>query len=267
MTILTEKRDVSFFEIALGDHLSTYPSVPSFFLEDSELIEIILGEGIASNTTNAIEVLERCYSFGIRNITDEWYCTYEPAHGLWLFNRVLTPREIDSRNEAEASTTRHRLRKHIFNLTPREFEYLIYELFRASPHYEDPIVRPMSHDGGYEMDVRFTDPITNTRDRILIQAKHVKKAIPVSYTRELIGTLAVESNRGRSKRLRGLMISLYPPSPCSEAAADNSPHSIDFLSADDIVELMIRNGIGCRKGDDSPPTVDATFWEDLGGRI
>ena len=60
------------------------------------------------------------------------------------------------------------------------------------PYYETPIARPMSHDGGYDMDVTFRDPVTNTSDRILIQAKNENKPVSVSHTRELIGTLDIE---------------------------------------------------------------------------
>ncbi len=264
MTISMRKTSEAFFQVAIEEHLSAYPSIPSFFLHDSSIIEIILDSGLATDNYEATEVLEQYCSFGIKNINDEWYCTHDPLYGLWIFNRVLTPSELARREEAELSATRNQLRNLIHGLSGTSFEDLIFELFRALPQYEDPIARQRSHDGGYEMDIRFLDPITNTRDRILVQAKHIKKPVSVSHTRELIGTLAVESKRGRAKRLRGLMISLLPPSPFSEEAADNSPHSIDFLSSNDLVELMITNGIGCRRIGTGPLIVDRTFWKEIG---
>lgn len=266
MALATVIMDESIFSLVLENHISRFSTAPSFFIEDSEIIDLIIEEELARTATDAIEILERFHSFEIRIINDEWYCFYEPANELWLFNRLLAPMEFDRRQEAELSTLRQKLRKHLFDLSARQFELLLFDLFRTMPDYEDPVARSMTHDGGYEMDVRFRDPVTNTWDRILIQAKHENKPVPVSHTRELLGTLSIESSRrSRSKRLRGLMISLFPPSPSSEAAADESPFSIDFLSADDLVDLMIRNRVGCKSENIPKSVVDTTFWDEIMG--
>ena len=266
MTLAMTKLGDSIFQLVLDDHLSRFSSVPSFFIEDTDIIDTMVEEEIVCSVTDAREVLESYYSFETRIINDEWFCTYEPAYEVWQFNRILGPMEYERRQEAELSTLRSKLKSKLFSLTGRQFELLLYDLFYTMPHYQAPIARPMSHDGGYDMDVTFRDPVTNTSDRILIQAKNENKPVSVSHTRELIGTLDIESRRSRnSKRIRGLIISLLPPSVESEKAADASRFSIDFISADTIIDLMIKHNLGCKSKSILKSDFDTTFWNEILG--
>lgn len=266
MTIMKAKLGDSIFQMVLNNHLSRFSSVPTFFIEDSDIIDTMIGEEIVCNVTDAREILESYFSFETRIINDEWFCTYEPAYEVWQFNRILGPMEYERRQEAELSTLRSKLKSKLFDLTGRQFEALLYDLFYTMPHYETPVARPMSHDGGYDIDVTFRDPVTNTSDRILIQAKSENKPVSVSHTRELIGTLDIESRRSRnSKRIRGLIISLLPPSVESEMAADASRFSIDFISADTIVNLMIEHNLGCKSVTIQKSDFDTTFWNEIRG--
>ena len=100
----------------------------------------------------------------------------------------------------------------------------------------------------------------------MIQAKHQLKAVPVSHTRELIGTLDVErsKSRGRGKAIRGMMISICPPSVCSEKAASLSSYRIDFLHVGDLVELMVEYNIGCNTLEGhSLAIIDEIYWDEL----
>jgi len=262
----TISKEQPFFSAVLEDHLSRFPTVPSFFIENSSLADFLINEELAKSPIEAIELLESHYSFDAMHVRDEWYCTYEPSHNLWIFNRILSSREAERKEYAECKVLSETLKQYLFDISPRRFEDLIFELFRSMTDYEDPIARPMTRDGGYEMCVCFKDPVTNSRDRILVQAKHENKPVSVSHTRELIGTLAVESRkRGRNKRLRGLLVSLLPPTPDSEAAAEASHYSIDFLTAGDLVKLMIRHNVGCTAENHVITAVDKIFWDELRG--
>ena len=252
------------FSAVLEIHLSRFPGVPSFFIENSTLVDFIVNEEIEASTADAVDALDEHISLDVKHVMGDWYCIYEPCQELWMFNRLLTPIESDHKDYAERMILRENLKQHLFDISPREFESFLFELFSTMPDYDDPIARPMSRDGGYEMCVCFKDPVTNTRDRILIQAKHERRPVSVSHTRELIGTLDVESGKnGRHKRIRGLMVSLLPPSPYSEAAAEATHHSIDFLTAEDLVDLMIRYNIGCTTEKAVRNSVDKTFWTEL----
>lgn len=252
------------FLAILDNHLSRYQNIPSFFIENDSLADFLVDSNVVESHIGAIELLESHQSFSAKHVRDDWYCTYHPSYDTWVFNRILTPREAEKKEYAECKVLSNTLKQYLFEISPRTFEDLIFELFRSMPDYEDPFPRPMTRDGGYEMCVCFEDPVTNSRDRILIQAKHENKPVSVSHTRELIGTLAVESRkRGRNKRLRGLMISLLPPTPESEAAAENCPYSIDFLSAEDLVKLMIKHNVGCNANNQIISTVDKVFWDEL----
>lgn len=254
------------FSELLGAHLSRYPTVPFFFFENGQVVDFMVEEGMVPSPTDAIEVLEKAYSFDVKNIQDGWYCLYEPTHELWVFSRILNSMELERKHNAELQVLKKTLKQYLFDISPREFETLLFNLFRTMNEYEYPVARPMTRDGGYEMCVRFTDPVTNSKDRILIQAKHEDRPVPVSHTREFIGTLDVESRLRRSRlRLRGIMVSLMPPSPDSEAAAQNSNFSIDFLCAEDIVNLMIKHSVGCRETTHSIPIVDNAFWDEVSG--
>jgi len=247
-------------------HASRYPSTPFFFMETSELVDFILNEGIEDTEHQAIDALDEHKSMMVRHVLREWYCKYEPCHEIWLFNKAPTRAAQDHTDFIQNEMLKKTLKNQLFDLSPREFEFFLFELFSGIPDYDDPISRPMSRDGGYEMCVCFTDPITNSRDRILVQAKHEKRPLTVSHTRELIGTLDIERTRnGRNKRIRGLMVSLMPPTPASEAAAEATRHSIDFLYAENLVELMIRYNVGCSTEKTVRNFVDTTFWSEIRG--
>ena len=65
----------------------------------------------------------------------------------------------------------NQIRTNIANLDPRAFETLLINMFDQIPHVDDPFVRKQSHDGGFEMSLRITDPITGSAEWILVQAK------------------------------------------------------------------------------------------------
>ena len=266
MTLVIEKQLDCVFEFAVSLHKCRAKYVPTFYLDNEEMIELVIDKEIVNSRIDAITYLESKQSSVISIIQDDWYYIYYPFSELWVFNRLLDRREIERRIEAELRVTKFKLRKRVKELSSREFEVLIFDIFHKLEDYEGPTARPQTRDGGFEMDVRFTDPVTKSKERILIQAKHQGKVVPVSHTRELIGTLDVErsKSRGMGKAIRGMMISICPPSLCSERAAALSSYRIDFLDVGDLVELMIEYNIGCNTPEGhSLSIIDEVYWDEL----
>ena len=266
MVIVIENQEDCIFEYAVSLHTRRAKCVPTFYLGNEEMIELLIEKEIVNSRIDAITHLESKQSSIISIIQDGWYYIYHPFSELWVFDRLLDRQGMEKRREAELKVTKFNLKKRIEDLCPKEFEALLFDIFDRLDDYEGPIARPQTRDGGFEMDVRFTDPVTKTKERILIQAKHQLKPVPVSHTRELIGTLDVQrsKSRGRGKAIRGMMISICPPSVCSETAAELSSYRIDFLDVGDLVELMMEYNIGCNPLEGhSLSIIDDVYWDEL----
>ena len=256
------REEGEFFLELLNSHMSRFSTIPFFFVENCDMVDYIVEEGHSNSEIESKMLLERFCSFEPKHITQDWYLTWEPIKEIWVFRKIPGEQEFEQQRNAADRVLLDALKQFLYQISPRQFELLIFELFRAMGEYRDPLSRPQSRDGGVDMCVRFQDPVTGSEDWILVQIKHEKRALSVTHTREFIGVMDVNSRRFKSRRIRGIIISLLPASIASERAAEESSHSIDFLSADDIVRLMVKYQVGCKERDFTSLSIDTAFFED-----
>ena len=236
--------ELDFFTTLVNEHESTFTSCASFFKTNDELVQSYVDLDYSSNYEDA---QERFDNFNISSlmIDNRWHMDYELVDSIWVFRRALGFNELQKQQYNDNLILRSMLGKKVSLLSPSQFEELILEIFQQIECYQIPIERPFSKDGGIEFSIQYLDPITNSSDRIYIQVKKENKSLCVNHTRSLIGVLDIASRKNRNNRVRGIMVSLLPPSPESIDAAMNSYQSIDFISLDRILDLMIEYGIGC----------------------
>ena len=252
------------FEHLIGHHRKMYGQLRMFHLHSDELSAYIYEQELASSVTDAFEIIEHQTENESKFILDDWSISYDLIRELWVFCRGINLYDIRSESNVRVQRLKRDLSKHITSLGPRSFELLLFELFSKIDAYNEPSIRPQSHDGGYEMFIRTLDPVTKSSSLILVQAKHQYKSVSVSQVRELIGTLNVESNAHRDRSYRGLMVSIKSPSPMALEAARMSTERIDFLSLCDLVDLMYSHEIGWKSEQLSFSFVDEEFWNEVG---
>jgi hypothetical protein len=251
------------FETLIKEHQSFYGHMRLFYLHSQQFAASLYENEILPSVTDAYELIELETESKSEFIFDDWTITYDLLRELWTFEREIKIYDIQRESEFKSNRVKHELSKRIFSLGPRAFELLLFEIFSAVDEYNDPSIRQQSHDGGYEMFIRTKDPVTRSSCFILVQAKHQSKATSVSQVRELIGTLNVESNQHRDRTYRGLMVSIKPPTQMAMDAARLSTERIDFLTIDDLVELMVKYKIGWRSLELSFCSVDIEFWKEV----
>lgn len=250
----------------LNNQLKFYPQIQYLVADKDDIINFCLDDELVESRICIEDFLDEFCSLEPKYLGNTWYVSYDPPNESFTFQRPLDMIEFDRRKIIEDIAIRQQIYERLETLTGSEFETLLYDIFDSVPNYSNPIRRPRSRDGGYEMCVTYSDPVTNSKERIIVQAKKLKKPIPVSHTRELIGTLDIESRRNtRYSRIRGIMVGFFPATPDSESAAELSNHSIDFLSANDIVELMMKYKIGCKSEIFEHLTIQNTYWYEIGG--
>jgi restriction endonuclease Mrr len=195
---------------------------------------------------------------------NDWFVNFDYFTDEWLFQRILSYTELKVQERRNEMYLKRELANRVKELSPREFEKLLYEIFSKIDDYDHANIQPQSHDGGYEMFVRSTDEITGHHDWILIQAKHQKKSVSISQVRELIGTLDVENSKYPERQIRGLMVSITPASKFAINAAKQSSVSIRFMDLNSLVRLMISEGVGFNKKEVVYSEIDSTYWENWG---
>jgi len=259
-------RDLSFFTSLVLHHESRYSTSPYFIKDTDELIQAYLEEGYCKEYFDAVEYFEYLSSHKPSFIiSNNWQINFEILNEVWIFRRSLTEFESERYFEANKNLLQHQIRENIFELSPNQFEDLIFDIFSAlEPTYYHPIRRPQTRDGGYEFTVRYDDPITNSYDRICVQVKHEISSVSVSHVRALIGVLDTLQNRNGKNRSRGIIVSLNNPSKEAINCASLSSQSVDFLCLGRIIELMIENQIGC-KNIHTNQHIDNNYWENIGG--
>lgn len=260
-------RDFSFFMSLVSGHESRYSTSPYFIKDTDELIQSYLEEGYCEEYSEATEYFEdfSCHqpSFIVSN---NWQINFEILNEVWIFRRSLTEFESERYFDANKNLLQHQIKANIFQLSPNQFEDLIFDIFSVLDPYYHPIRRPQTRDGGYEFTVRYDDPITNSYDRICVQVKHELSSVSVSHVRALIGVLDTTQNRTGKNRSRGIIVSLKKPSKEAVTSASASSQSVDFLCLERIIELMIENQIGC-KNIRTTQSIDNYYWENIGGEV
>jgi restriction endonuclease Mrr len=252
------------FEELIQSHLRYYKQVTSFSTPENEIIEIMMEDGVLESELSAQFVLESVKSNDSPIEVNDWFVNFDHFTDEWLFQRILNYTELKVQEKRNEMCLKRELANRVKELSPREFEELLYEIFSRIDDYDHANIQPQSHDGGYEMFVRSTDEITGHHDWILIQAKHQKKSVSISQVRELIGTLDVENYKFPERQIRGLMISIIPASEYAINAAKKSSFSITFMDLDMLVRLMISKGIGYHKKTIKHSEIDSTYWDNWG---
>ncbi len=260
---------IEILEEKVSKHLS-WISLPSFYLDDSEIIESLENMGEINSVTEGHEILEgflegrpEVWSGDqpVSLMDGDWYAHYNLAHQGWIVERALDYERIFAESKALEKMIKSQLSKKIASLNPDDFEYLLFEIFDSLEDYGDPIKRTQTRDGGYEMIVARPHMITGSLEHILVQAKHQRNKVSVSQTRELIGSLDVISREYRGKRVSGLLVSIKGPSPDAKATAEKSSFQIDFLDLNDLVGIMFRYNIGWESRSLRFASVDKLFWD------
>jgi hypothetical protein len=252
------------FRELINIHQNRRGQLPSFSYSNDEIADYMVDEEVVKTVTDALFNLEDAKSSTNNLLLDEWFVDYDYVKDEWNFYRTLNTEEISSQSEKRLEIIKRNLSKMIGELTPRDFETLLYDVFAKIDDFDHANIQPQSHDGGYEMFVRSTDKITGHHDWVLIQAKHQKGPVTVSQVRELIGTLDVERTKYPERHIRGLMISLNSASEHAIKAAKQSSTSIDFIDAKSLVNLLIMNKIGFEERNYSYPEIDQLYWNDRG---
>ncbi|MBT4157030.1 MAG: restriction endonuclease [Euryarchaeota archaeon] len=259
--------ELSFFVSLVRDHESRYSTSPYFVKDNDDLIQYYLEEGYSEDYLEAEEYFERISSEQTSFIvSNNWFVIFEVLDNVWIFRRTLTERESEKYYNANNKLLKSLLKENILQLKPFQFEELIFEIFSKLGEYNYPIKRPYSRDGGYEFTVRYNDSITNSFDRICVQVKHEKSPVAVSHTRALIGVLDTIENRPSKFRSRGIIVSLQEPSKDARECASHSSKSVDFISINRIIGLMIDNQIGCKNVYMSR-VIDIDYWNSIGGEV
>lgn len=237
--------------------------VPCFMMENEEIGVFLDESDVVDSYIDALVFLESVVETEATFHVQDWTIQYDFVKDLWIFTKKLDFKRIvvDSHNRKQI--VKQQLVRRIANLGPREFEKLLIYLFESIPDVENIFVQPQSHDGGFEFAAVFTDVLTRTPEWLLIQAKQQKHAVSVAQVRELIGTLSVESNKHRGRKYRGVMISSKTASLKAKEAARDAIQSIDFLTHDDIAELMIKNNLGWSNEVLEFWALDDRFWDEL----
>ena len=252
------------FRELINIHQSRGGQLPSFSYTNDEIADFMVDEEVVRTVTDALFNLEEAKSSTGNLLLDEWFVNYDYIRDEWNFYRTLNSQEISGQSDKRLEIIKHNLAKMVGELSPRDFETLLYDVFAKIDDFDHANIQPQSHDGGYEMFVRSTDKITGHHDWVLIQAKHQKGPVTVSQVRELIGTLDVEKTKYPERHIRGLMISLNSASEHAIKAAKQSSASIDFIDLKSLVNLLIMNKIGFEERMYSYPEIDQLYWNDRG---
>ena len=240
--------------------------VPSFMMENEEIGTYLDESDYVESYTDAIDLLESIVESSTTFHIQEWTIEYDFVKDIWIFTKKLDFKRIvvDSHNRKQI--VKQQLVRKLSKLGPREFERLLIYLFESIPGNDKVFVQPQSYDGGFEFTAVFTDILTRTPEWLLIQAKQQKNAVSVGQVRELIGTLSVEGNKHRGRKYRGIIISSKEASIKAKEAARDAFQSIDFLTHNDVVDLMIQNNFGWNSEKLEFWALDEHFWDDLEGK-
>jgi len=248
----------------ISAHTRYYNFLPSFSTPETEIVAMILEQEHFDSEEDVLFYLEDLKVHQSKIEIEEWSITFDHVIDEWIFQKALNLNEIENQLERKKSICKSDMIKLVSELSAREFEILLYRIFRSLDDYEYVNIRPQSHDGGYEMFLISTDNITGFQTWVLIQAKHRKTPVSVSQVRELIGTLDVEKSKHPNRQIRGLMISLNHASKDAIDAARHSSASIEFIDVNRLVDIMISKGIGCLEHSISYLEIDYDFWSDWG---
>ncbi len=159
------------------------------------------------------------------------------GRGLFGLSRWTTTglaHQIEQHNEQ----VRKELHKQLATMQPEEFEQLIGRLL-GDLNFEKVAVTPISRDGG--IDVRGTLVVGDViHTRMAVQVKRWKKNVQRQEVQQLRGSLGAHE--------QGLIITTSDFSPAAkEEAARSDATPVALMNGEQLVGLLVENGIGVRR--------------------
>ncbi len=159
------------------------------------------------------------------------------GRGLFGLSRWTTTglaHQIEQHNEQ----VRKELHKQLATMQPEEFEQLIGRLL-GDLNFEKVAVTPISRDGG--IDVRGTLVVGDViHTRMAVHVKRWKKNVQRQEVQQLRGSLGAHE--------QGLIITTSDFSPAAkEEAARSDATPVALMNGEQLVGLLVENGIGVRR--------------------
>lgn len=255
------------FANLIGNHRTRGLSqdISVFSLENMDVANYMDEEELCDSYTDALVHLEQITNTKTKFHFENWIVEYNYVKDLWVFRRELHFEDILRDSFDRRLIVENSLKSKIANLEPRAFEMLLIEMFDQIPGVHDVFVNKQSYDGGFELIFRILDSITGSAEWILVQAKQQSKSVSVGQVRELIGSISIESNKHRTRRYRGLMVSSLPPSQKALEASKDSGALVEFITHKGLVDLMMKYQIGWNSESLEFLTLNHSFWNELEG--
>ena len=238
MTEISDNNLIPFMEEQIKEHQEYLGFVPCFWRDNVEMVERMMEAEVISSQTDGHDMVEGFLNSRpdffdgnaqIPLLEGEWRAHYNYIREIWVFTKALDYEMIRRESYALEDVIKGQLKKRILTMGPENFEYLLFEIFDRLEEYGEPLKRPQTRDGGYEMIVTRPHRITGSTEHIYVQAKMLGGRVSVSQVRELIGALDVVLNTKAVTRVSGLMVSIYGETSDARKDAERSSYQIDFL--------------------------------------
>lgn len=149
---------------------------------------------------------------------------------------------------------REQLREHLYKIDPGSFEYLIAALL-SKIGFDNVEVTGGSGDGGVDLTADLTvGGVTNVKTEI--QAKRYRSNVAPKYIREMRGSAELTK--------RGLIITTadFTRDAIEEAQLPNKM-PVSLVNGEQLVELLIKHGVGIKKHNVDVLTIDDGFLENV----
>jgi len=168
------------------------------------------------------------------------------------------PRDIAQRIDALNRGVRAELRKRLLQMPPDRFEALIGELLIALG-FDEPTVEVTSHSGDAGIDVRGVLRASGiTEVNAAVQVKRWKRNVQAGAVRALRGSLTVHQ--------QGIFITTSNYSKgAQKEAQEQGKTSISLVNGDQLLDLLIKHGIGVSQQQHLLLSLDEEWWGEVVG--
>lgn len=172
---------------------------------------------------------------------------------------VPTLHLMDRAAETYTANLKASVVKTISDLTFREFERLMKEVFRKVPWIEKVNLTRLTHDEGIDFEGTYLDSKSGLRMNLFGQAKHWDSKVGSETIRTFIGSISVKS---KSPSI-GIFVSKSGYTDDAQAAIQKSPIKLLAYDVEGLAELMIDYGIGVKTFRIEGKTIDEPFWKEI----
>ena len=153
--------------------------------------------------------------------------------------------------------------RRIEELTPREFEKLLSNVFSRVPWARNIRIGKISRDGGIDFEGEYIDVETGLTMVLLGQAKHWRSKVGSEPIRTFIGSMLI---RAKSHRIVGVYVATGGFNDQAISTIRESPYQIFHYNLTSLAELMIKHHIGVRAMKMEGNTFEGAFWDELDER-